>query len=214
MRKLRHLDRRLEAASGWRAGDPAALRGRWTETLMPGARALCLELGCGKGTFLCESARRRPDCLFVGLERIPDAAVRGMERAACEALVNARFVLADAAELEELFAPGEARELYINFPDPWPHWKRAPRRLTHRGFLAAYARILAPGGTLRFKTDNVPLFRFSVAELQAAGWRILRQTEDHPAGEDNVETEYESRFRAQGVKICMLEAERPGGQDA
>lgn len=209
MRKVKHLNRRMDAAAGWRIENPAQLRGGWISGLMPGAGALCLELGCGKGAFLCESARRRPDCLFAGFEKIPDAALKGMERAALEGLANAQFAVADAASLPEYFAGGEVDGLYLNFSDPWPHWKHASRRLTHRGFLALYAKALKPGGALMFKTDNVPLFRFSVRELEISGWQIVKMTEDLPGGEGNIETEYEKKFRAQGVKICGLEAVRP-----
>ncbi len=209
MRKVKHLDSRLDAASGWKIGNPEQLRGKWLDGLMPGASALCLELGCGKGAFLCRSAQLRRDSLFVGFEKIPDAALRGMELAAREDIPNARFVIADAEALPVCFAEGEADEIYLNFSDPWPHWKHSSRRLTHRGFLALYEKVLKPGGMLALKTDNVPLFRFSVRELEASGWQITERTEDLPGGENNIETEYESKFRAQGIKICALRAVRP-----
>lgn len=206
MRRLKHRAERLHAAASHLTEQPEALCGRWLATLFPEADRLKLELGCGKGRFLISSAQRSPHSLWIGVEKCADALVRALENAQAHSLANARFISADAAALPSLFAPGEVSDMFINFPDPWPHWKRAQLRLTHRAFLARYRAILAPGGSLRFKTDNAPLFRFSLGEFQAEGWTLSDVTENHPGDGDNVETEYESRFRAMDIPICALTA--------
>ena len=89
------------------------------------------------------------------------------------------------------------------------------RRLTSREFLARYDRILAPEGRVEFKTDNVPLFDFSLEEIRAAGWNIIYQTRDlhhSPYLEGNVMTEYEEKFSSQGNAICKLCADRRAGR--
>lgn len=214
MRKVKNLHKRLSAASAFLIESPGELRGNWIQRLMPGASALEVELGCGKGAFLCEQAGRHPDRLFVGFEKIPDAALKGMERAAREELPNVRFVIEDAATLADRFAPGEADMLHLNFSDPWPHRRHAARRLTHRSYLALYAQVLKEGGRLAFKTDNVPLFDFTLAELESAGWKLLDSTRSLPPGGENVQTEYEARFRAQGVPICAVTAVKDAAQAA
>ena len=50
MRKRNNLEPRMEAASAVWVREPAALRGNW-RSLMPEARELHLEIGCGKGKF-------------------------------------------------------------------------------------------------------------------------------------------------------------------
>ena len=87
---------------GWTPGpdDPRSveLRGHWRD-LMPQARELRVELGCGKGRFTAETAGLEPDVLFVAVERVPDAMIVAMERVVEKGLSNVFFVDGDAARL-------------------------------------------------------------------------------------------------------------------
>ena len=74
MRKKKNLLPRMEACSSLLVADPRALRGRWRE-LLPGARELRVELGCGKGRFTAETAAAEPDVLLIAVEKVPDAMV-------------------------------------------------------------------------------------------------------------------------------------------
>lgn len=215
MRKRKNLDPRMERAAEWLIQNPEELASYWQQREIspvpakrtPGSATRCVELGCGMGRFACETAAARPDALVVGLERIPDALIIGMERAQGENLQNIRFVLGDVNNLNRFFAPGGIDELYIHFCDPWPHWKRASRRLVARGFLQLYRPLLAPNGFLRFKTDNAPLFAFAQKELAAENWTITECSPDSPPGD--IQTEYEMKFRAKGVPIGVLTAKAP-----
>ena len=176
MRKKKNLIPRMERCSDYLIQDGFGLRGRWRETLMPAASELRVELGCGKGRFTVETARLEPDVLFIAIEKVPDAMVMAMERAAALELKNVFFVVGDAALLDSYFAPEEADRIYINFCDPWPPKRQAKRRLTHRGFLALYRKALKMGGQIHFKTDNVPLFEFSLEEFPQAGYTLQQVT--------------------------------------
>ena len=161
-----------------------------------------MELGCGKGRFTCETAKAEPEVLFIAVERVPDAMVMAMERARDMDLRNVFFVDADAANLPAYFAEGEVDRLYINFCDPWPTKRHAKRRLTHRNFLLLYRKVLKEAGEIHFKTDNLPLFQFSLPEFQAAGFRTEEVTYDlHGQGVQGIMTDYEAKFHALGTKI-------------
>ena len=129
MRKKKNLLPRMERCAALQIKDPIAHRGHWRE-LMPEARELRVELGCGKGRFTVGTAAAEPDVLFVAVEMVPDAMVVAMERCAAEGLRNVRFIDANANILPEFFAPGEVDRIYINFCDPWPTKRHAKRRLT------------------------------------------------------------------------------------
>lgn len=152
---------------------PEEHRGRWRE-LMPGARELRVELGCGKGRFTAETAKAEPDVLLIAVEKVPDAMVVAMERVRDAGLTNVFFIDADAALLPELFAPGEVGRIYINFCDPWPRSNQKKRRLTHGNFLRQYRRVLRPAGQIHFKTDNDKLFAWSVEEIPQFGFSSRR----------------------------------------
>jgi len=161
MRKMKNLQPRMEKCAALRIGDPAAQKGNW-RALKPDAEALWVEVGCGKGKFTAETAQANPHVLLIAVERCREAMVVAMEKAKEMGLTNVFYIDMDVAGIEEIFAPAEIDRLFINFPDPWPRKKNAKRRLTHRGFLDKYCRVVKAGGEFHFKTDNAPLFEFSV----------------------------------------------------
>ena len=202
MRKKKNLIPRMEKCAAVHVRDGFALKGKWRETLMPEAAELRLELGCGKGRFTVETARQHPEILFIAIEKVPDAMVIAMERAAALELKNVFFVVGDAALVPDYFAPGEVDLIYINFCDPWPPKGQAKRRLTHRGFLTSYRKVLKTGGEIHFKTDNGPLFQFSLEEFPAAGYALSQVTHNlHEKGPQGVMTDYEAKFYAEGLPI-------------
>ncbi len=208
MRKKPNLLPRMERAAAVLVTEPERLRGQW-RTAFPGYEKLFLELGCGKGRFTAETAAASPETLLVAVEKVPDAMVVAMERAVANGLHNVRFIDRDVVLLPELFAPGEVDGIYLNFCDPWPKSRDAKHRLTAPGFLRLYADALSIGGTLRFKTDNLPLFQWSLAQLESEGWALSEVTNDlHANGICGIMTDYEAKFHAQGVKINRLAATR------
>ena len=80
MRKKKNLAPRMEACGMYLIKDPFSMRGRWRE-LMPAARELRVELGCGKGGFTVGTAEAEPDVLLIAVEKVPDAMVVAMEKA-------------------------------------------------------------------------------------------------------------------------------------
>ena len=191
----------MERCEHWQLRDPEELRGRWREEF-PGYRELRLELGCGKGRFTCEQARREDGMMLLAVERVADAMVVAMERARDEQVENVRFMEKDAAGLRDIFAPGEISRIYINFPDPWRKTRQYKRRLTAPDFLALYADLLPEGGQVWFKTDNDPLFAFSLEQFEQEGWELREVTHDlHANGPIGVMTDYEAKFYDQGITI-------------
>ena len=198
MRKKKNLLPRMEACGALLVADPRALRGRWRE-LLPDARELRVELGCGKGRFTAETAAAEPDVLLIAVEKVPDAMVVAMERARDAGLHNVFFVDGDAACLPDFFAPGEVDRIYINFCDPWPKSNQKKRRLTHGNFLQLYRRVLPMGGEIHFKSDNDKLFEWSLEEIPQFGFRLSQVTRDlHANGPVGVMTDYEAKFYQQG----------------
>ena len=209
MRKKPNLGPRMERCAALWIREPASYPGRW-RSLMPQARALRVEVGCGKGKFTVEAAAAEPDTLFIAVERVQEAMVVAMERTMERKLTNVFFVDMDAARMDECFAPGEIDRLYLNFSDPWPRKKNAKRRLTHRSFLEKYKKVIRPDGEIWFKTDNSGLFDFSLEEFQAAGLPLSQVTRNlHEAGPADIMTDYEEKFYKEGVPICRCVARIP-----
>ena len=215
MRKKKHGEERLEACSEFITStpvspysDPATAFGK------PGAPVF-LEIGAGKGGFACEMARRNPEACYFAMERVTDCVVLAAEKAKATAEErgdNLRFIIDTADNLTYIFENGTVDRIFLNFSDPWSKKGYAKRRLTHRRYLALYFNLLRDGGKLRFKTDNVGLFDFSLEEIEALGLECDIVTRDLHASEwndGNVMTEYETAFSEQGMKINMLEVTKP-----
>ena len=205
MRKMKNLDPRMEKCAGLRITSPESLKGNW-RSLKPGCKALWVEVGCGKGKFTAETAQLNPDVLLIAVERCREAMVVAMEKAQAMGLTNVYYIDMDVANIEEIFAPAEIDRLFINFPDPWPRKKNAKRRLTHRSFLFRYCHVVCPGGEFHFKTDNAPLFEYSLEEFDACGLEVKNLTRDlHKDGVVGVMTGYEEKFYALGTPINRCE---------
>ena len=205
MRRMKNLDVRMERCAALRIAEPALLKGNW-RSLKPEAAALWVEVGCGKGKFTAETAAANPDVLMIAVERCREAMVVAMEKAQAMGLKNVWFIDMDVANMEECFEKGEIDRLFINFPDPWPRKKNAKRRLTHRGFLDKYCRVVKCGGEFHYKTDNAPLFEFSVEEFAACGLEVKNLTRNlHENGIVGITTGYEEKFHALGTPINRCE---------
>ncbi len=206
MRKKKNGEARMAACGEFKIDNPESLRGMWKETFGKG-KTLCLEIGCGKGTFVVESALRNPNKFFVAIEVIPDVIMLAMEKAKALNVQNVKFVCFDAAKLDTVFEENELDELYLNFSDPWPKARHAKRRLTYVAFLETYKKILKNGGKIFFKTDNRPLFDFSLEQFELANIPLSDVTNDlhhSPWEEGNIHTEYEDNFSAKGFTINRL----------
>ena len=205
MRRMRNLEPRMEKCSAFRIVEPALKKGNW-RSLKPDCTALWVEVGCGKGKFTAETAQANPDVLMIAVERCREAMVVAMEKAKEMGLTNVFYIDRDVANIEEIFAGEEIDRLFINFPDPWPRKKNAKRRLTHRGFLDKYCRVIKEGGEIHYKTDNAPLFEFSVEEFQACGLQVNNLTRNlHENGIVGIMTGYEEKFHALGTPINRCE---------
>lgn len=197
------------------AEEPEQYRGQWRQQAPGETRAICLEIGCGKGQFIRGMARRHPEELWIGDEKMSTILARAAGHLDEEIDRNIRLICWDAEKLDQVFADGEIDRLYLNFSDPWPKDKHAKRRLTGDRFLPLYERLLSADGWLQFKTDNDALFAFSVESFHRHGWHILEQTDDlhqSPFREGNIMTEYEENFVSLGKNIHYLKAVPAGHQ--
>lgn len=199
---------------------PAAIKneteqkGHWHE-LFGNSHPVHIEIGMGKGQFLLALAKKNPGINYIGIERYSSVLLRALEKLDSEEykeLTNIRFICMDAADIADVFEKGEVAKIYLNFSDPWPKARHARRRLTSKEFFARYDKVLAADGTVEFKTDNRPLFDFSLEQVVEAGWTLDASTfdlhHDPVMNAGNVMTEYEQKFSSVGNPIHKLIASR------
>ncbi len=167
-----------------------------------------LEIGCGKGGFVIEMAKRYPDINFIAVEKTKNVIVTAVEYAIEQDVHNIRFINVGAEYLENYFDDSSISRIYLNFSCPYPKKKYSKHRLTHENYLKIYKKILKPYAELHFKTDNTQLFEFSINSLSGFGFSLKNVTFDlHKSDfKNNIVTEYEQRFSDLGFPIYRLEA--------
>lgn len=223
MRKKKYLDERLGAVSDIlfisdiedRNFNTAAQKkeyidfDKWFDRSAP----YMLEIGCGKGGFAAEFARRNPDINLIAVEKDANVIVSACEKIKEEGITNVRFIKCSAEYLPKYIKPDSIERIFLNFSCPFPKNKYAGHRLTHPRFLEIYKQLMKDGAELHQKTDNRQLFEFSIESLTVSGFALKNVSLDlHNSGfKDNIETEYEHKFASQGLPIYRLEAFIAGG---
>ncbi|MDO4481520.1 MAG: tRNA (guanosine(46)-N7)-methyltransferase TrmB [Bacillota bacterium] len=205
-RRVKGATEKFESLSRYITKDAASHKGMWKE-VFGNDNPVFLEMGCGKGKFVTEMAKKNPQYNYIGVEGQEKVLLRAAQRAYEDNLNNITFVCEFLRHPEECFEKDEISGLYLNFSDPWPKARHAKRRLTHSRYLNGYKQFLKPGGEIRFKTDNDDLFDFSVEEIMNNGFTLLELTYDLHSTIFNaaeVTTEYEDKFRLWGKKIKYL----------
>ena len=167
-----------------------------------------MEIGCGRGQFAMEIAKRHPDVNFIAVEKVLNVIVLACEKAKKEGLTNIKFICGSAEYLPKFIPEKSIELLYLNFSCPYPKARYARHRLTHRFFLDIYRSLLKDGAEIHQKTDNMHFFEFSIGEFSQSGWKIKNVSLDlHNSDfEGNIVTEYEKRFSDLGQPIYRLEA--------
>lgn len=206
--RLRNVkgSRELIASNDFVIHDEDKMKGNW-HAFFENDHPIHIEVGMGKGRFIMDMAKLHPEINYIGIEKYSSVLVRAIEKQTEAILPNLVFIRMDAETIENVFAPGEVDYIYLNFSDPWPKDRHARRRLTSVQFLSRYETFLSKDGGLTFKTDNRPLFDFSLEQAEQAGWTMENYTYDlhHSEYADgNVMTEYEEKFSSMGNSICRM----------
>ena len=167
-----------------------------------------LEIGCGKGGFAFKIAEKYPEINFIAVEKISNVIIEACEKADREKPKNLRFMNVAAENLLYYLSEHSISVIFLNFSCPYPKYTYRNRRLTYFRYLDIYKKLLIKGGEIRLKTDNRGFFEFSLQSLSENGFILKNITLDLHAGDltDNIETEYEKMFVAEGKPIYKLEA--------
>lgn len=167
-----------------------------------------MEIGCGKGQFACEIAKRNPNINYIAVEKSANVIVPAVEKAVEAGLTNIKFIKGCAEYLPKFIPDKSIERIYLNFSCPFPKKRYANHRLTNKSFLALYDMMLSDGAEIHQKTDNMPFFEYSIEQLSDYGFTIKNVSLDlHKSGfEGNIVTEYEKRFSDLGQPIYRLEA--------
>lgn len=170
-----------------------------------------LEVGCGKGQFICDIAEKHPEWNFIAVEINPNVIYMACKKAKDAGLSNIRFLQCRAEYLTKYIPEHSVERIYLNFSCPFPKKKYASHRLTNERFLHIYRQLMKDTAEIHQKTDNRHLFEYSIEQFSQNGFAMKNITFDlHNSGfAENIMTEYEKRFTDLGQPIYRLEAYIP-----
>ena len=169
---------------------------------------LKLEIGFGTGNFLIEMAAREPGSNFVGVDFYHKGIRKIITRINNLKLANIRIVYGEAREkIPLIFADRELKEVFINFPDPWPKNRHTKRRLIKPEFIKSLAQKMEKKGEVHITTDSASYAQEILVNFQAEP--ALLNKNGNPGYldkcEDRPKTKYEKNFLRLGKNIFYMD---------
>lgn len=186
------------------------LKHKWNTKVFKNNNPIVLELGCGKGEYTVELAKRYPGKNFIGIDIKGARFWRGAKTALEEHLDNAIFIRTQIELLEYVFGENEVDEIWITFPDPQIKYKRTKHRMTNLQFLERYKKLLKPNGLVHLKTDSEFMHGYTLGLLHGAGHEVLYanhnvyKLEGSPDEVIQIQTFYESQYLQQDKAITYI----------
>ncbi len=164
--------------------------------LMPGASKIWLEIGFGGGEHMAAQALAHPDVLILGAEPFLNGAASALRHIDEQGLSNIRLLQGDARDLMAALPDGCLDRVFILFPDPWPKARHHKRRLVQAPVIQDLARLLRPGGKLRFATDWADYADWTLQRINRSpdfSWTAERAQDWSAPPADHFTTRYEEK---------------------
>lgn len=190
------------------------LKDKWKADYFKNNNPIILELGCGRGEYTVELARRFPQRNFIGMDIKGARLWKGAKAALADNLGNVAFVRNRIDFIETYFATNEVSEIWIPFPDPYPG--KEQKRLVAPPFIKRYRNIAPAGSIVHLKTDNQELYEYALEQVEEYKYPLLCSSADvysdlKTLGADRfallteIQTYYEKLFLSTGSKIHYVE---------
>lgn len=184
-------------------------KGRWAAKQFQNENPVVLELGCGKGEYTVNLAKRFPNINFIGIDYKGNRIWRGAKTAIDENITNVAFLRIQIENLRDYFADDEIAGIWITFPDPQPQVSREKKRLTSPRFLANYRHLLLPGSPVHLKTDNDQLYNYTLSVIEQNGLNLQLSTHDLYSSDIldenlSIKTYYEKKYLAKSKNINYI----------
>jgi tRNA (guanine-N7-)-methyltransferase len=121
--------------------------------LFGNSKPLNIEIGTGNGDFILHSAINHSQENFLGFEIVKQLIIKTAKKIMDNNLKNIRLIHYDAVFFIKMFKNNSVKNIYINFPDPWPKRRHHKRRIIKVDFLELVYHKLEKNGLLYIVTD-------------------------------------------------------------
>ena len=166
-------------------------------------RKRIVEVGSGKGLFLCRYAKMYPEHEIIGLELAKKYAEMSHAKLTKMGHQHACCLAVDACRWMAEQNPDSFDEVHVYFPDPWWKKRHKKRRVLNEGMVKNIERTLKPGGELHFWTDVLEYFE-STLELLAGHTKLIGPEfvpKTPPENDMDYRTHFERRTRLNQLPV-------------
>jgi len=170
-----------------------------------------LEIGFGSGEHLVWQAEHHQSVGFIGCEPFINGVASLLGKIESAGLSTIRIHEGDARDVLAWLPARSIARIFVLFPDPWPKKRHQKRRLVSRDSVVQLARVLAPGGELRFATDSGDCAGEALLTILASGafaWTAECAKDWRLRPFDWPETRYERKALSAGAKPSYLSFRR------
>ena len=169
--------------------------------------AFWLEIGFGAGEHLIQQAKAHPDVGLIGCEPFLNGVATALAGVQREGLANVRLRRGDAEALIEAAPDAFFSRVFILYPDPWPKRRHNKRRIVSDAMVEALARVVRPGGEVRFATDIDDYAGWTLRRFLASArfrWTASAAVDWRTPWQDWRPTRYEDKARRAGRASVYL----------
>lgn len=192
------------------------VKGKWNLEYFKNNNPIVVELGCGRGEYTVEMAKKYPNKNFIGIDIKGSRIWRGAKTGVIEKRNNIAFVRTKIDFIEYIFAENEVSEIWLTFSDPQP--KKPRKRLSSKLFIDRYKKIMKDKGRVNMKTDSDLLYDYTIEQIEKNNYKKIISSQnvyDDATFNENeelsnlmsIKTFYEQKWLKEQKKIKFIQFE-------
>ena len=163
----------------------------------------------GLAARVCGQAENHRDIGVIGAEPYVSVVAKLLSKlsARTDPTRNVRLYMEDARDIIEALPRASIGRVFILFPDPWPKARHHKRRFIQMAMLDELARIMKPGGEIRFATDDTGYLAWALERFAAHpsfAWLARDSADWRTRPADWPETRYEAKAIREGSACTYL----------
>ena len=180
---------------------------RLTDLFDVRVKEVWLEIGFGSGEHLLWQAEHHKDVGFIGCEPFVNGVASLLGAVEDQDIKTIRVHDGDAREVLAWLPDRSIGRTFLLFPDPWPKKRQLKRRLLSPGTIRELARVLRPGGELRFASDSGDYAAEALLLIGQSGafsWLAMGPSDWRERHTEWPETRYERKALSESRKPAYL----------